>query len=75
MRCTDPSVRCDARITFTKRCACFIGRKHGTIHDKHGYPTAVLCENHKKVLRRGKTVALADRRILYIDESGVNASR
>lgn len=75
------AVRCEAKITHTRRCRCVIRRDRGSVRDSLGYVLAVLCENHQKVLLRegvpirARSVMLNDGRFLhYSRDRGVEAS-
>lgn len=51
------AVRCEILIPgkVRKRCRCFIGIDNGRCCDRYGR-TVDICDNHKKVIQRGRTV-------------------
>ncbi|NIT79623.1 MAG: hypothetical protein GWN58_33235 [Anaerolineae bacterium] len=65
------SVRCDIKNARTGQlCRCFIDRDNAYLHDHLGFTGPACCENHYKVLRRGKTVTDKHGRIYKLDMSG-----
>lgn len=65
------SIRCDIKNARTgQRCRCFIDRDNAYLHDNLGFTGPACCENHYKVLRRGKLVEDRHGRIYKLDMSG-----
>jgi hypothetical protein len=72
------SVRCDIKNGRTgQRCKCVIDRDNAYLHDNLGFTGPACCENHYKVLRRGKLVEDVHGRIykLNADMAAVQVNR
>jgi len=66
------SIRCDIMNARTgQRCKCRIDRDNAYLYDHLGFEGPACCENHYKVLRRGKMVTDRYDRIYKLDKSGV----
>jgi hypothetical protein len=51
------SIRCDIKNARTgQRCGCRIDRDRAYLHDHLGFTGPACCENHYKVMRRGKLI-------------------
>ena len=65
------SVRCDIKNARSgQRCRCFISQDNAYLHDNLGFKGPACCENHYKVLRRGKLVEDRHGRVYKLDMSG-----